>query len=131
MGFGDFRNTPIKLGDSRSESVQPILPENFPENFYPSVQAAGDNFHPAVQAATGKFIQEPTISINLNFPAKNICAFCHLNRKSDEKRIRILRVFLQTICINNVNEKLILKELAGILNCLKYWYSYLSKKSVS
>ena len=77
MGFGDFRNTPIKLGDSRSESVQPILPENFPENFYPSVQAAGENFHPAVQAATGKFIQEPiSISINLNVPAKKISAFC-------------------------------------------------------
>lgn len=25
LGFGDFRNTPIKLGESRSESVQPIL----------------------------------------------------------------------------------------------------------
>ena len=70
LGFGDFRNTPIKLGDSRSESVQPILPENFPENFYPSVQAAGEDYYPAVQAATGKFIQEPTISINLIFPAK-------------------------------------------------------------
>ena len=58
MGFGDFRNTPIKLGDSRSESVQPILPENFPENFYPSVQSAGENFHPAVQAATGQIISE-------------------------------------------------------------------------
>ena len=41
LGFGDFRNTPIKLGESRSESVQPILPENFPsenftENNYPA-----------------------------------------------------------------------------------------------
>ena len=30
---------------------------------------------------TGKFIQEPTISINLNFPAKKKFAFCHLSRK--------------------------------------------------
>ena len=33
LGFGDFRNTPIKL-ESRSESVQPIFPEPFPEPFH-------------------------------------------------------------------------------------------------
>ena len=58
---------------------------------------------------TGKFIQEPTFSINLNFPAKKMSAFRHVKRKCDKERTHSLRVFLQTICLNNVNEKLILK----------------------
>ena len=34
-----------------------------------------------INASTGKFIQEPTFSINLNFPAKKMSVFCHLKRK--------------------------------------------------
>ena len=49
---------------------------------------------------TGKFIQEPIISINLNFPAKKICTFRHLIRKSDDERTCDLRVFLQIICLS-------------------------------
>ena len=56
--------------------------------------------------ATGRFIQEPIISINLNFPAKKICTFCHLVRKSDDERTCGLRVFLQIICFKSyVNKK--------------------------
>ena len=42
---------------------------------------------------TGKFIQEPIISINLNFPAKKICAFCHLIRKCATKGLAVLEFF--------------------------------------
>ena len=30
---------------------------------------------------TGKIVQEPIFSINLNFPAKKMSVFCHLKRK--------------------------------------------------
>ena len=47
---------------------------------------------------TGKFVQEPIISKNLNFPAKKI--FRHLTRKCYDERTDGFRVFLQIICLN-------------------------------
>ena len=47
---------------------------------------------------TGKFVQEPIISINLNFPAKKL--FRHPTRKCGDERTHGLRVFLQIICLN-------------------------------
>ena len=50
------------------------------------------------------FLKEPVISRNLNYPAK--------------------------MCISPIfGSKQ--QQLAGIMNCLKYWYIFLSKKSVS
>lgn len=46
LGFGDFRNTPIKLGESRSESVQPILNEkenNGGESIEPMTEKEAEN----------------------------------------------------------------------------------------
>ena len=67
---------------------------------------------------TGKFIQEPIISINLNFPLRK-CAFRHLIRKCDNDRTRGLRVFLQIICLNYVKKKLILKRIGGNFELLE------------
>ena len=67
---------------------------------------------------TGKFIQEPIISINLNFPQTK-CAFRHLIRKCDNDTTRGLRVYLQIICLSYVNKKLILKRIGGNFELLE------------
>jgi hypothetical protein len=59
---------------------------------------------------TGKFIQEPIISINLNFPAKK---YVHFAIWSENLMTCGLRVFLQIICLSYVNKKLILKRIGG------------------
>ena len=78
---------------------------------------------------TGKFIQEPIISINLNFPPKK-CAFRHLIRKCDNDRTRGLRVFLQIICLNYVKKKLVhmLKWIGGNFELLEILVQSLIKK---
>ena len=49
------------------------------------------------------------------------------------KRTRSLRVFLQIICLHNIKKKLILKRIRREfwIMYFKYWFIYLSKKSVS
>ena len=78
---------------------------------------------PGVQV---NLIKNPTISKNVNFPTKkNVFIFCHLNRKCATKGLAVLEFFSE---LSLSIKKLTPQKMAGNLNCLEYWYSYLSKK---
>ena len=79
---------------------------------------------PGVQV---NLFKNPNISNNLNFPPKNECIFCHLNRKCAMKGLAVLEFFSE---LSLSIKKLTPKKMAGNLNCLEYWYSYLSKKNL-
>ena len=80
---------------------------------------------PGVQV---NLIKNPTISKKINFPTKKkVFIFCHLNRECATKGLTVLEFFSKMSMSMKNSPK---KELAGNLNCLKYWYSYLSKKNL-
>ena len=70
-------------------------------------------------SSTGKFVQEPIISIEFEFSRQKICIFCHLVRKSDDERTSGWRILLQIICLSYVNNKLILKKNGGNFESLE------------
>ena len=77
---------------------------------------------------TGKFNQEPHYFKKCEFShQKKVFIFCHLNRKCATKGLAVLEFFSE---LSLSIKKLTPKKMAGNLNCLEYWYSYLSKKNL-
>ena len=76
-------------------------------------------------------IKNPTISKTFEFSRqKKMCAFFAIGTENVVRRTRSLRVFLQIVCLNNFNEKVIMKRIGGNFEWLEIRVQLLIKKKL-